>query len=146
MGKTDNTIKIKGINNISLTIKKDDKLAIKMLMIYESLFFKIKPENITKKYNYSREYYYYLINNFNKKGSISLIDNPSGPKGNTVRTKFIENQIIRHRFLDPEANADVISKKLKQSGHNVSARSVERTIAKYGLQKKTLHIKSEKRT
>lgn len=144
MEEADNTIILKGINNISLTIKKDDKLAIKMLMIYESIFFKIKPEDIAKKYNYSREHYYHLINNFNKKGSISLINNSPGPKNNSVRTKLIENQIIRHRFLDPEANACVISQRLKQSGYNASTRSVERTIAKYGLQKKNLSIKSKK--
>ena len=40
------------------------------------------------------------------------------------------------RFLDPEANSEVITQKLKQFGYSISQRSVERIIGEYGLQKK----------
>lgn len=46
------------------------------------------------------------------------------------------SQIIRLRFLDPKASAEVIAQKLRQTGVKVSVRSVERTITEYGLQKK----------
>jgi hypothetical protein len=46
-------------------------------------------------------------------------------------------QVIRHRFLDPDASADVIAQKLRQAGFVVSTRTVERVIATFGLQKKT---------
>ena len=46
--------------------------------------------------------------------------------------------VIRHRFLDAEASAEVIAQKLRQQGNPISQRSVERIIADYGLQKKTL--------
>jgi len=46
---------------------------------------------------------------------------------------------MRHRFLDPEASADVIAQKLRQTHFPISRRSVQRTIADLGLQKKTLH-------
>jgi hypothetical protein len=47
-------------------------------------------------------------------------------------------QVIRHRFLDPEASPEVIAQKLRQTGFTISTRSVERVIAEYAIQKKTL--------
>ena len=46
--------------------------------------------------------------------------------------------MIRHRFLDPDASAEVIAQKLCQSGWEISIRSVQRVIEEFGLQKKTL--------
>ena len=46
--------------------------------------------------------------------------------------------VIRHRFLDPDASAEVIAQKLAQTHQLLSIRSVQRVIADYGLQKKTL--------
>jgi len=77
-----------------------------------------------------------IFNNFEKGGCLSLADKPKGPKVNYKRTDEIEKQIIRHRFLDPEANCAVIAQKMNQSGFTISQRSVERTINSYGLQKK----------
>ena len=56
------------------------------------------------------------------------------------RTGELVRQVIRHRFLDPDATAEVIAQKLRQSGLPISNRSVERVIAEYGLQKKTLSM------
>jgi hypothetical protein len=53
-------------------------------------------------------------------------------------------QVIRYRFLDPEASADVIAQKLRQTGFVISTRSVERVIGDYGLQKKTLSMSSSR--
>ena len=60
-----------------------------------------------------------------------------GPKNNYRRTDEVVRQIIRHRFLDPKASAEVISQKLRQAGFTASVRSVERVIESYCLQKKT---------
>jgi hypothetical protein len=46
--------------------------------------------------------------------------------------------VIRHRFLDPDASAEVIAQKLRQCEWPISTRSVERVIEQFGLQKKTL--------
>jgi len=63
----------------------------------------------------------------------------SFPKSNYRRTQQAVLQVMRHRFLDPEASADVIAQKLRQTHFPISRRSVQRTIADLGLQKKTLH-------
>ena len=58
---------------------------------------------------------------------------PKAPEG---RRDEVVRQVIRYRFLDPDASADVIAQKLRQTGWEISARSVARVIAAFGLQKK----------
>ena len=77
-----------------------------------------------------------MLKAYHKGGSLALIDKKSGSEKQAVRTKEVVNQIIRLRFLDPFASAEVLSQKLNQIGHKVSIRSIERTITEYGLQKK----------
>jgi hypothetical protein len=67
-----------------------------------------------------------------------LASKPRGPKRNYRRTDELVRQVVRHRFLDPNASPEVIAQKLRQTGFVISTRSVERVIAEYGLQKKTL--------
>ena len=73
---------------------------------------------------------------------MGLKSKPRGPKTLYRRTGELIRQVIRYRFLDPEASAEVIAQKLRQTGFVISIRSVERVIADYGLQKKTLPVPS----
>jgi hypothetical protein len=81
-----------------------------------------------------------LFRLFRDDGALALLPQKTGPKTPSVRTDEVERQVIRHRFLDPEASADIIAQKLRQAGLPISTRSVERVIEKYGLQKKTLSL------
>lgn len=56
----------------------------------------------------------------------------------------VVRQVIRHRFLDPDASAEVIAQKLSQVGSKISVRSVERVIEDFGLQKKTLPMPAKR--
>lgn len=91
-----------------------------------------------QQFHFSRPRYYQLLAAFQKQGVLGLALHPRGPKTDYRRTEQIVRLIIRHRFLDPEASAQVITQKLRQAGHLISQRSVERVIADFGLQKKTL--------
>ncbi len=124
-----------------LNIKQEDGLATKMLMLIEGVY-GMGVKHSIQKYGYTEQRYYQLLKDFRKHGSAALLDQKRGPKHNSSRTEEIIQQIIRHRFLDPEASAAVIAQKLKQTGIEVSLRSVERTIQQYGLQKKTSSVKS----
>ena len=79
-----------------------------------------------------------MLKLYEERGALALQSQRTGPKCNYRRTDEIVRQIIRHRFLDPESSAEVIAQKLNQTDHSLSVRSIERVIADYGLQKKTL--------
>jgi transposase len=89
-------------------------------------------------FGFSRQRYYQLLDLFKEQGALGLAPGTPGPKSDYRRTEQLVRLIIRHRFLDPEVSAEVIAQKLRQDGNTISQRSVERTIAEYGLQKKTL--------
>jgi transposase len=91
-----------------------------------------------KKFKLSRQRYYQLLHLFEERGAPGLALENRGPKTDYRRTDQIVRLVIRHRFLDPDASAAVIAQKLRQAGNAVSQRSVERVIADFGLQKKTL--------
>ncbi|MFA9562707.1 MAG: hypothetical protein ACERKU_10255, partial [Nitrospirota bacterium] len=81
--------------------------------------------------------YYQIRDAFAQRGLEGLISHKTGPKGNYRRTPEVTKLVVRARFLDPEASAEVIASKLRQDGHTIATRSVERIINEYGLQKKT---------
>ena len=121
------------------SIKESDLVLKKFMMLYEGEC-TIGVKAALEKYHYSEQQYYKLLREYKKGGMQSLVNKKPGVKKNFVRTKEVENQIIRLRFLDPLASAKVIAQKMKQMGYNVSIRSVERTITEYGLQKKLMTL------
>jgi transposase len=131
---------------ISLTVNPKDPVAWKLLMLFDAASqSQERIEDIAKKYGYTREHFYVIKKAFESQGSKGLIDKPQGPKRNYRLTKEIEKQIIRHRFLDPEASSEVITQKMQQAGYVISQRSVERAINEWGLQKKG-YIKQIRKT
>jgi transposase len=135
MKKHLNSIKLQGA--ITLDIDPSDSLLWKLAMIFEAATTQSQTiEQIASRYGYTREYFYQVLDKLKKKGSQSLRDSPTGPKKNYKRTPQITKQIIRHRFLDPEASCEVIAQKMNQTGTHISQRSVERVVQDYGLQKK----------
>ena len=120
-----------------LNVQPDDTTSLKMLMLIEGIY-GLGVKHSIKKYGYTEQRYYQLLKDYQREGSAGLSDKKRGPKQSSRRTEKVIQQIIRHRFLDPESSAAVIAQKLKQTGVSISLRSVERTIQEYGLQKKTL--------
>lgn len=125
-----------------LEVKADDVASLKFLMLVEGVYGQ-GPKHSFKKYGYSEQRYYQLLKVFQQEGSKALWDKKRGPKHNSVRLEKVMQQIIRYRFLDSDSSASVISQKLNQTGYRISIRSVERTIQEFGLQKKTLSVKSK---
>lgn len=125
-------------STISLTINPMDSVAWKLLMLFQAATDnKRSIKEIAGEFGYTREHFYVFKKAYEEKGSQGLFDIPQGPKSNYRRTNEIEKQIILHRFLDPQASSEVIAQKMKQTGHKISQRSVERTINDFGLQKKS---------
>lgn len=121
----------------SLTISADDEVARKLAMLIDGKCLGLGPTKAATKYGYTKQRFFQLLDAFEQAGSSGLMSKKKGPKTNYVRTENVVSQVIRHRFLDPDANATVIAQKMKQTGVKVSQRSVERVIAEHGLQKKS---------
>jgi len=122
----------------SLLVLPDDEITLKLAMLFEGDCEGLGPLEAARKFGYSKQRYFQLRHLFLEKGAIALQSKTTGPKSNYRRTDELVRQIIRHRFLDPDISPEVIAQKLGQTDHPISIRSVERTIADFGLQKKTL--------
>jgi len=121
-----------------LLIPQDDEVSYRLAMLICGQCEDQGPTSAAKKFKFSRQRYYQLLKVFKEHGALGLSPGIRGPKTEYRRTSNIVQLVIRYRFLDPDASADVIAQKLRQEGHAISQRSVERIIADYGLQKKTL--------
>lgn len=121
----------------SIPVKEDDKVTLKLAMLFEGQCEGLGPGKASKKYGYTRQRYYQVLHLFLKNGANGLKGAKRGPKTNYRRTDEVVRQIIRYRFLDPKMSASVIAQKLNQNGFPIAIRSVERVISEYGLQKKT---------
>jgi hypothetical protein len=122
----------------SLLVLPDDEITLKFAMLFEGECEGLGPLKAAEKFGYSKQRYFQLKHLFLEQGAIALQSKTTGPKSNYRRTDEVVRQIIRHRFLDPEVSPEVIAQKLAQTDHRVSTRSIQRTIADFGLQKKTL--------
>ncbi len=119
-----------------LKVPDDDHITPKLLMLTEGECDGLGPLQAARKFGYSRQRYFQLRTAFAKQGARALDNQKRGPKTHYRRTAEVVRQVVRHRFLDPEASPQVIAQKLVQSGWTISIRSVERVLAEYGLQKK----------
>jgi hypothetical protein len=122
----------------SLAVREEDEVTRKLTMLIEGECEGLGPIQAAAKYGYTKQRYFQLRQVFLTDGAAALAGQRRGPKTNYRRTSDIVRQIIRYRFLDPRATPDVIGQKLRQLGMAISTRTVERVIADYGLQKKTL--------
>ncbi len=122
----------------SLAIAPDDALARRFLMLMEGQCLATNIVTVAQKYGYCRQRYYQLLDDFKQGGLPALQPQKTGPKTHYRRTDEAVRQVLRHLYLDPDASAQVVAQKLRQTHWAMSIRSVQRIIADYGLQKKTL--------
>jgi transposase len=126
----------------SLAVRDDDEVTRKLSMLIEGECEGLGPLQAARKFGFSKQRYFQLRAAFMEAGAAALHSRKRGPKTHYRRTAEVVRQVIRHRFLDPEASAEVIAQKLTQSGWEISIRSVQRVFEEFGLQKKTLPMPS----
>jgi hypothetical protein len=123
-----------------LPVPHDDEITRKLAMLIEGECQGLGPLRAARKFHFSKQRYFQLRQAFLEGGALALQNKKRGPQRNYRRTDEAVRQIIRHRFLDPDASVAVITQKLTQAGWPLSVRSVERVIEHFGLQKKTLPL------
>ncbi|TVR48150.1 MAG: helix-turn-helix domain-containing protein [Puniceicoccaceae bacterium] len=122
----------------SLAVRPDDEISRRLAMLLAGECGDLGVAEAARRFGFSRQRYHQLRSLFLEHGAGALAPQTRGPKTDYRRTDEAIRLVIRLRFLDPQASAEVIAQKLRQLGHPISVRSVERIIADYGLQKKTL--------
>lgn len=127
-----------------LAVRADDEVTRKLSMLIEGECEGLGPLQAAAKFGFSKQRYFQLRAAFAAEGAQALQSQKRGPKTHYRRTAEVVRQVIRHRFLDPDASPEVIAQKLSQSGRAVSIRSVQRVIEEYGLQKKTLSVPADR--
>jgi transposase len=120
-----------------LIVPANDEVTRKLAMLIEGECEGLGPIAAAKKYDFSKQRYFQLRQILVEEGATALVSQKRGPKSQYRRTGELVRQVIRHRFLDPDASVEVIAQKLRQAGFKISTRSVERVIEEFGLQKKT---------
>src|SRR3954452_16811614 len=118
-----------------LLVPAGDEITPRLLMLLEGQCEGLGAARAAAKHGLTRQRYYQLLKLFQEQGVEALQTQRRGPKTNYVRTDEVERQVIRHRFLDPDASVDVIAQELRQAGLAISTRSVEPVVEEYGLQK-----------
>jgi hypothetical protein len=121
-----------------LPVLQDDETCRRLAMLIEGECEDLGPAQAAKKYGFTRQRYYQILADFYQEGAEGLRLETPGPKTDYRRTEQVVRLVIRCRFLDPEASPAVIAQKIRQLNLTISTRSVERIMADYGLQKKTL--------
>jgi transposase len=121
-----------------LTIDPADVLTQQLAMLITGECSDRPVAEVAARFGYSRQRYYQLLAAFRKGGAQALQPKPTGPKSDHRRTPEVIRRVISQRFLDPDCTVEVITQKLVQKNFPISQRSVERIIADFGLQKKTL--------
>ncbi len=124
----------------TLRVLDNDEITRKLSMLIEGECEGLGPLRAADKYGYSKQRYFQLRKDYLEQGALALQSEKRGPKTNYRRTVEVVRQVIRHRFLDPDASPEVIAQKLRQTELQISTRSVQRVIEEYGLQKKTLQV------
>jgi len=122
----------------ALPVAAADAQAQRFLMLLEGQCLDEHIAAVAAKYGYCRQRYYQLHTAYLQGGLAALLPQKTGPKAPSRRTNTVVRQVLRYRFLDPDGSPAVIAQKLRQTHFPVSQRSVERILADYGLQKKTL--------
>ena len=122
----------------SLCVHQDDEISRRLAMLIEGQCEQLGPAHAAQKYGFTRQRYYQILADFYEAGAQGLRLETPGPKTDYRRTDQVVRLVIRCRFLDPESSPEVIAQKIRQQYLLISTRSVERIIADFGLQKKTL--------
>ena len=121
-----------------LQVPATDQVTRKLAMLIEGKCCGLGPTQAARKYGYSRQRYFQLRQAFQRGGAAALANHKRGPKTHYRRTGQVIREVVRHRFLDPQASAAIIAQKMRQCDYPISTSTVQRVILSYGLGKKTL--------
>src|SRR5512139_3308 len=90
----------------SLAVREDDEITLKLAMLVEGQCEGLGSTEAAKKFGYTRQRYYQILDRFQRQGAKGLESRKTGPKSHYRRTQEVVRQIIRYRFLDPNVSPE----------------------------------------
>jgi len=90
-------------------------------------------DEVLAQFGRSRSTYYEKLRRFREDGVEGLLARPPGPRGPWRRPHEVVRVNVTTRLRHPDRSATAIAEDLTSLGHDVSTRSVERTLTQFGL-------------
>jgi transposase len=120
-----------------LALRPHDEAALDLVMLIEGETSGKPLEDVLQQYGRSRSTYYEKLRRFREGGIEGLLSRPPGPRSPWRRPLEVIRFIVTARLRHPDRSAAAIAEELARSGHNVSVRSIERTLTQFGLTRST---------
>jgi hypothetical protein len=127
----------------ALPVRHEDEVGSDLLMLIDGETSGRPLEEVLLEHGRSRSTYYEKLRRFREEGVEGLLARPPGPRSAWRRPLEVVRFIVRTRIRDPERSAALIAEDLLRLGHEVSVRSVERTLSQFGLTR-ALHGAAER--
>jgi transposase len=111
-----------------------DKAQVKYEMIRYYSVNKMTVTKVCAEFGFSREAFYTLYKEFQKKGFNAFINERTGRKTKSKITLEISGYIIKLKSTDNKLSSAKIAKQIKQHFNvNINKKTVERTLKEYGF-------------
>jgi transposase len=123
---------IKGPGGI-LPLRADDEAVVDLVMLIEGETSGRDLEQVLRQFGRSRSTYYEKLRRFREQGVEGLLSRPPGPRSPWRRPLEVVRYIVTTRLRHPDRPAGAIAADIARMGHEVSVRSVERTLSQFGL-------------
>jgi len=117
----------------TLELRADDEAAADLAMLIEGETSGRELEDVLQQFGRSRSTYYEKLRRFREQGVEGLLSRPPGPRGPWRRPIEVVRYVVTTRLRHPDRGAAAIAADLSRLGHEVSVRSVERTLTQFGL-------------
>jgi transposase len=132
MIKTTSSKEIRGPGG-ALQLRPEDEAAFDLVMLIEGETSGRELEEVLLDYGRSRSTYYEKLRRFRESGVVGLLASPPGPRTAWRRPLEVVRFVVTTRLRHPDRSASAIAEELSRLGHDVSVRSVERTLHQFGL-------------
>ena len=117
----------------ALALRPHDEAALDLVMLIEGETSGRDLDEVLAEYDRSRSTYYEKLRRFREQGLEGLLARPPGPRSPWRRPLEVVRFIVTTRLRHPDFGAAAIAEELSRHGHEVSVRSVERTLMQFGL-------------
>jgi len=117
----------------TLPVRPEDQVALDLAMLIQGETSGRPLDEVLAAFGRSRTAYYEKLRRFREEGLGGLVAKPPGPHGPWRRSHEVVRFIVTARLRDSSRGPESIAGDLARLGHEVSVRSVERTLQQFGL-------------